>query len=78
MSAGQQKERRFRMLDGPSIPWSTAEVIYAGHAALNGTAQSLEQLAQCGGFAWEEVGAMYRNKQARAAMDRVEALKHGR
>jgi len=45
----------FPMQGGPSIPWDLAENIYAAYAALFGTAQSIERMAQRGGFGWAEV-----------------------
>lgn len=64
-------ERRFPMQNGPSIPWSLAEVIYAGYSALFGSSQSLERLAERGGFGWREVEAIYndRDKAGRVAME---------
>lgn len=47
--------RRFPMQRGPDIDWTTAEKIYAMYSALYGTQQSLERLAQRGGFGWKEV-----------------------
>jgi hypothetical protein len=43
------------MQDGPSIPWSLAERIYAVYADLYGRDQSLERLAERGGFSWVEI-----------------------
>lgn len=48
-------DRRFPMLDGPDIDWETAEKIYKMYSALYGTGQSLERLAERGGFGWSEV-----------------------
>lgn len=64
-------ERRFPMQRGPSIPWSMAEIIYAGYTADYGTQQSLERLAQRGGFSWAEVEVIYKSHRARAAMDKL-------
>ncbi|GAA4087161.1 hypothetical protein GCM10022414_07400 [Zhongshania borealis] len=47
--------RRFPMQHGLDIDWTTAEKIYAMYSALYGTSQSLERLAQRGGFDWKEV-----------------------
>jgi hypothetical protein len=59
------------MQRGPSIPWSLAEAIYAGYAALYGESQTLERLAERGGFSWPEVEIIYndRNKRSRTAID---------
>ena len=43
------------MQDGPDIDWVTAEKIYVEYSYLFGTQQSLERLAQRGGFGWKEV-----------------------
>lgn len=53
--ARQRAERLFPMQDGPSIPWSLAERIYLVYADLSGREQSLERLAERGGFGWAEV-----------------------
>ena len=47
-------ERMFPMQRGPAIPWSVAEKIYALYSAMF-TGQSLERLAERGGFGWAEV-----------------------
>lgn len=47
--------RLFPMLDGPAIPWWLAEIVYEGYVALYGDSQSLERLAERGGFGWGEV-----------------------
>ena len=59
--------RRFPMQHGPDIDWTTAEKIYAMYSALYGTQQSLERLAQRGGFGWKEVEVIQAeyNKRAR-------------
>jgi hypothetical protein len=51
------------------IPWRLAEVIYAGYSAEYGTRQSLERLAERGGFGWAEVGVIYKEPRARKAID---------
>lgn len=48
-------ERSFPMLDGPSITWETAKVIYAVYSGVYGKKQSLARIAQRGGFSWDEV-----------------------
>lgn len=47
--------RRFPIQDGPDIDWITAEKIYKMYSTLYGTSQSLERLAERGGFGWAEV-----------------------
>lgn len=61
-------ERQFPMLDGPPIPWSLAEVIYAGYAVAHGREQSLERIADRRGFGWAEVAILWRNRHAMRAM----------
>ena len=46
------------MLDGPSIDWTTAEELYTVYSCLFGTDQSLERIAERGGFGWGEVPIM--------------------
>ena len=49
---------RFPMQDGPDIDWTTAEKVYKIYSELYGTDQSLERLAERGGFGWEEVAIL--------------------
>ena len=61
-------EKLFPMQRGPKIPWPLAENIYEAYAALHGRQQSLERLAERGGFGWGEVaviGRDYRQKFGR-------------
>lgn len=50
--------KMFPMQTGPQIPWALAEEIYRVYVALFDTRQSLERLAERGGFGWAEVEAM--------------------
>jgi hypothetical protein len=50
--------RRFPMLDGPDIDWVTAEKIYVLYKALYTNEQTLERIAERGGFGWDEVKLM--------------------
>jgi hypothetical protein len=57
-------QRRFPIqragtLPAGSVPWSLAETAYAGYAAEHGTDQSLERLAERGGFCWAEFGYFF-------------------
>lgn len=78
------EERRFPLLQEyrghqlSSIPWALAEKAYQCYAARYGTRQSLERLAERGGFgpselddlypAWrEELAALQQEANARAA-----------
>ena len=51
----QLLSRRFPMQDGPDIDWATAEKIYKMYIFLYGNSQTLERLAERGGFGWAEV-----------------------
>lgn len=57
--------RPFPMFDGPPIPWALAEVIYAAYDRLYGHDQTLEKMAERGGFGWAEVGEMFTALQRR-------------
>ena len=48
----------FPMQNGPPITMEIARIIYAMYSALFGTEQSLERLAERGGFGWAEVEAI--------------------
>lgn len=54
-------DKRFPMQDGPDIDWTTAEKIYEIYSELYGTQQSLERLAERGGFGWEEVAMLVKD-----------------
>ena len=48
--------KRFPMINSPiDIDWETAEKIYDLYSKLYGTSQSLERIAERGGFGWDEV-----------------------
>ena len=47
--------REFPMQDGPPIPWRLAEEIYAVYHDVYGNDQTLERLAERGGFGWGEI-----------------------
>lgn len=49
----------FPMQRGPAIPWSMADKIYEAYSALYGTQQSVERLAERGGFSWREVEVIF-------------------
>ena len=51
----------FPMQDGPRIPWWLAERIYEFYCKIyGGGSQSLERLAERGGFGWAEVASMWK------------------
>ena len=54
----EKLSRRFPMLDGPDIDWVTAEKIHVMYKALYANGQTLEKLAERGGFGWREVSYM--------------------
>jgi hypothetical protein len=55
--------RRFPMLDGPDIDWITAEKIYVLYSALHTNKQTLERIAERGGFGWGEVQLMVKKEK---------------
>lgn len=52
-------DRMMPMQDGPPIDWRTAETIYAAYAALYGSSQSIDRIAERGGFTWTEVAGIF-------------------
>lgn len=60
---GREEARRFPVMTGKYgggqrfIPWSIAEEAYAGYSGEQGTGQSLERLAERGGFHEHEMDA---------------------
>ncbi len=63
------------------IPWSIAEIAYCAYARMYGTGQSLERLAERGGFGLEEMDALYpqwRNEVSEIAVlkQRITGLEH--
>ena len=72
--------RPFPMQDGPPIPWYVAEAIYK-HLHPHGH-QSLERVAQRGGYGWGEVAYMWTHGRGHLDACRAEivapaALPHG-
>lgn len=76
----------FPMLDGPPIPWFLAGII---HEHLYRCDQSLERVAERGGFAWGEVRVFWRDPKwrttpeqralaSRVARESLERLRDGR
>ncbi len=53
-------DKIFPMQDGPNIPWATAEPIYEAYAILFGKRQSMERIAERGGFGWAEVEEIFK------------------
>lgn len=52
----REKSKSFPMIDSDiDITWDIAEKIYKKYCALFGTDQSLERIAERGGFGWDEV-----------------------
>lgn len=59
------RNKPFPMLNGPSICWETAEKIYERYTKLFGTGQSLERIAERGGFGWDEVAYIWERSKSR-------------
>jgi hypothetical protein len=71
------RSARFPMQDGPDVDWTTAEEIYKMYSYLFGTEQSLDRLAERGGFGWEEVSIIvkrYHDKKRKQRMFEVNKL----
>lgn len=71
-----QAEHQKGAKPGPlSIPWSIAEAAYGAYAAKYGRQQSLERLAERGGFAWSEMDQLHPGWRTEVAeIDRLRAL----
>ncbi len=52
-------ERRFPILRAGTVPWSAAERAYKGYVAAGHGGQSLERVAERGGFSAGEFAVMY-------------------
>jgi hypothetical protein len=57
----------FPMQGGPTIDWDTAHEIYRVYSCMYGKEQSLERLAQRGGFGWREVAPLFREHELHKA-----------
>lgn len=53
------EERGLIRIPGGRIPWKVAEVVYEGYKEKFGTTQSLERLAERGGFGWGEIALFW-------------------
>jgi hypothetical protein len=63
-----QTSRRKGIVPGPlQIPWSVAEKAYGAYAREYGKGQSLERLAERGGFGWCEMDDLYPQWRAEAS-----------
>ena len=62
--------RRFPLLDAKAIPWRVAEDAYREYRKRYGSQQSMERLAERGGFSTGEMDMLY--PQWRDAVLRVE------
>lgn len=60
-----ERPRMFPMQWGPKLTWNQAEHWYEAYSALYGTNQSIERMAQRGGFSWQELGVIERELQKR-------------
>jgi hypothetical protein len=65
----REDARPFPMQDGPPIPMTLARQIYAGYSAKHGTDQSLQRMGERGGFGWDEVAHLWKDKKVREAID---------
>ena len=67
-------ERRFPIQNAGTVPWSAAEKAYEGYAAAGHGSQSLERVAQRGGFGVGEFAVLYQGLAYNDARfeDRVE------
>lgn len=64
--SGQSKQEQFPMLDGPPIAWELAKQIYQVYTCIYpGINQTLERIAQRGGFGWGEVPLFMKRHQQR-------------
>ncbi len=67
-------ERQFPLLGGVSrigsVPWWVAEQAYVGYASKYGDSQSLERLAERGGFGIEEMDEFYPEWREKASLIR--------
>lgn len=64
-SEGQQYGESFRIPAG-QVPWCVAELAYAEYSRLYGTDQSLQRLADRGGFSWCELVWLLRGNCSRS------------
>lgn len=63
-------ERRFPIQGGLTVSWPAAERAYATYSKLYGTSQSLERLAERGGFGMLEFAGLYGRYDPRRVDDR--------
>ena len=52
--------KRFPMIDGPDVDWETAEKIFSIYKCLFGDSQTIERLAERGGWSWSEVSYIWK------------------
>lgn len=69
MSMSAPDMRPFPMMAGPPIPWFMAQAI---HEHLYHNSQALEQIAERGGFGWDEVAYMWSPKHRTTPKQRAE------
>ena len=62
IQGGMRGEKPFGNCDVSKVPWWLAEIAYAHYASLFGTQQSLERLAERGGFGREEFVLLLRGE----------------
>jgi len=67
------RDKRFPMQDGPSIDWQAADEIYEMYSELYGKSQSIERLAERGGFTWNEISHFTSAIKLKKIRDRYES-----
>ena len=67
--------KEFPMQDGPNIPWWLAEIVYKAYSRLFGNSQSLERLAERGGFGWAEVKVIFDEYKKRFGSEEAQAIR---
>lgn len=56
---GGKTDRVMPMQDGPPLPWELAEVVYQAYSHQFGNSQSIDRIAERGGFGWAEVAEIF-------------------
>lgn len=74
----EKAHRRFPLTTGGSVPWLLGEEGYRTYAKFNGNDQSIERMAQRGGFAFEELACLVQGHTGYGQpqhLDCIEALR---
>lgn len=59
LTTAREALRPFPMQNGPHVPRTAAEIVYAAYAHMYGTCQTLDRLGVRGGFSWKEVEVIF-------------------